>query len=132
MKAFTQALSDIVSLKAEDINIFGITVLVLVRFASGKAVTWKSMAQAHNATCHKALVVSEFSDGRGGLNFRNELFNIEHDNNHPLFGQVLFAKDMNSKVHSSDKKRRGFVKGVTLKKDAVSAANRKAVAKYYR
>lgn len=135
IKSFIAVLDEVASYKPEDCNIFSITAIIIARFCSvAKSVTWKEIAVAHNATCHKSMRVSELSSGAGGYNFRNELFNIQHDSSHELAGVVLFTTDANKKIHSSDKKRRNTLTGMKLQAAASRAlgTRKSKLARFYK
>lgn len=124
---FTVVIDEIATMKAEEINIFGITAMILARFAD-KVRTWKELAKLHNASCVKCLVVSEYSDGRDGLNFRNELFNIQHNSDHELAGAVQFTTTPNAKKHAQDGVKRSTLQGVKLTRKIST----QKLAKFYR
>lgn len=118
---------EVTTMKAEEVNIFGITAMILAKFAS-KAHTWKELAALHNRSCQPSLKVSEYSDGRDGLNFRNELFNIQHDADHPLHGIVEFKVTPNKAAHASDGVNRSMLKTLKLK----SKVDSSRLARFYR
>lgn len=122
-------IDEVATMKAEDINVFGIAAMILAKFASTtKRIAWKELVKAHNSSCLPALVVSEYSDGRDGMNVRNEFFEMEHDSENPLHKVATWKKDVNEVAHASDGVKRGTLVGIKLSKKV----NSRKLAKFYR
>lgn len=124
VKAFIEVLDEMLTLKADELNVFSITALILTLAPSDKRIAWKELFVKFNERCLPSLQVSLYSDGRDGLNARNELFNAQHDGDSAL--RVFEWGTVTNKRSHADGKR-SHLQGLMLTKETSKAIKSRKV-----